>query len=234
MDLNYYFKWELLATVQQVWSFPRNFSGMQTADGRNCNYWAMGCRLLPLTASFYYSVRIFMGNGRRHTLNVLVRIFFFQWKFATVQEEMWIFFLTCEISVSTMSVDFSLSLECCQLQASNVLLFTFANVLLMPHGVFCLSNKTKIYGTHSVPTDGLTDFWTKYIKIIRNFGRKIYRNSYLISIFSFGFVHLSANCTHSLISPAVYFSGHCNWFRSKSESCFWGASKLRNYVLRHF
>lgn len=99
MDLNYYFKWELLATVQQVWSFPRNFSGMQTADGRNCNYRAMGCRLLPLTASFYYSVRIFMGNGRRHTLNVLVRIFFFQWNLLQFRKK-------CEYSSSLVKFQF--------------------------------------------------------------------------------------------------------------------------------
>lgn len=77
-------------------------------------------------------------------------------------------------------------------------------------------------------------FLNRVFKNYKKFRRKIYWNSYLICIFSFVFVYLNANCTHSLISPAVYFSGHCNWFRSKSKSCFWGAPKLRNYVLTHF
>lgn len=151
-----------------------------------------------------------MGNGRWHTLKVLGRIFFFQQKFTSGRY----------VNILPHLWNFSLSHDCwfqSQLQA-----YSFAHVLLMPNGVFCFPNKTKIYGTQSCLTQLLQRCWLifeqEYLKIIRK--RKIFWNSYVICIFSFVFVHLNANCTHSLINLAAYFPGHCNWFRSKSESCF--------------
>lgn len=133
--------------------FPKELFRHVNSRWQKLQLLSYGCRLLPLIASLCKnSVIIFMGNERRHTLKILGRIFFFQWKFTSGKY----------MNVLLPLWNFSLNHECL-FQSQSWLLSasssSFAHVLLVPHGVFCFPNKTKIYGTQSSLTQLLQMGW---------------------------------------------------------------------------
>lgn len=114
-----------------------------------------------------------------------------------LQENTWMFSFPCEISVSTMSVYFSLSLDCCQLHHPVLPMCSWCPTVYSASPI-----KLKYMGHSHLSLSSyrwadwfLNEVFKNHKKILR----KIYWNRYLICIFSFVFVLLNASCIHSLV-----------------------------------